>query len=62
MMEYNMKNIFLEKLYTKRRGETIPRTFSEKVKLSISLVQQSNVLYSLLLLYVKVEGYRDILK
>ena len=57
-----MKNIFLEKLYTKRRGETIPRTFSEKVKLSISLVQQSNVLYSLLLLYVKVEGYRDILK
>ena len=57
-----MKNIFLEKLYTKRRGETIPRTFSEKVKLSISLLQQSNVLYSLLLLYVKVEGYRDILK
>ena len=57
-----MKNIFLEKLYTKRRGETIPRTFSEKVKLSISLVQQSNVLYSLLLLYVKVEGYRNILK
>ena len=57
-----MKNIFLEKLYTKRRGETIPRTFSEKVELSISLVQQSNVLYSLLLLYVKVEGYRDILK
>ena len=57
-----MKNIFLEKLYTKRRGETIPRTFSEKVKLIISLVQQSNVLYSLLLLYVKVEGYRDILK
>ena len=57
-----MKNIFLEKLYIKRRGETIPRTFSEKVKLSISLVQQSNVLYSLLLLYVKVEGYRNILK
>ena len=27
-----MKNIFLEILYTKCGGETIPRTFSEKNK------------------------------
>ena len=36
-IEYNMKNIFLEKLYTKRGGETSPRTVSVKLKLSISL-------------------------
>ena len=31
---YNMKNIFLEKLYTKCGRETIPRIFSKKSKLS----------------------------
>ena len=31
-----MKNIFLENSYTKCGGETIPRPFSEKTKLSIS--------------------------
>ena len=36
-MEYNMRNIFLEKSYTKCGGETIPRPFSKKSKLSISL-------------------------
>ena len=35
----NMKNIFLEKSYTKCDGETSPRPFSEKLKLSISLDQ-----------------------
>ena len=42
--EYNMKNIFLEKPYTKCGGETSPRPFSEKLKLSISLDQQSEFL------------------
>ena len=37
LIEYNMKNIFLEKSYTKCGGETIPRPFSKKPKLSISL-------------------------
>ena len=41
LREYNMKNIFLEKPYTKCGGETSPRPFSEKLKLSISLDQQS---------------------
>ena len=38
-IEYNMRNIFLEKSYTKCGGETSPRPFSEKLKLSISLDQ-----------------------
>ena len=39
LIEYNMRNIFLEKSYTKYGGETSPRPFSEKLKLSISLDQ-----------------------
>ena len=38
-IEYNMRNIFLEKSCTKCAGETIPRTLSKKSKLSISLDQ-----------------------
>ena len=37
LLEYNMRNIFVEKSYIKWGGETIPRPFSEKSKLSISL-------------------------
>ena len=44
--EYNMKNIFLEKPYTKYDGETSPRLFSEKLKLSMSLDQQFEFLFS----------------
>ena len=29
LIEYNMRNIFLEKSYTKCGGETIPRPFSK---------------------------------
>ena len=39
LIEYNMRNIFLEKSYTKCGGETSTRPFSEKLKLSISLDQ-----------------------
>ena len=42
-----MENIFLEKPYTKYGGETSPRPFPEKLKLSISLDQQSEFLLSL---------------
>ena len=38
LIEYNMRNIF-QKSYTKCGGETSPRPFSEKLKLSISLDQ-----------------------
>ena len=37
LIEYNMRNIFIEISYPKCGGETIPRPFSEKGKLNISL-------------------------
>ena len=39
LIEHNMRNIFLEKSYTECSGETSPRPFSEKLKLSISMDQ-----------------------
>ena len=59
-----MKNIFLEKPYTKCGGETSSRPISKKLKLSmnLSLDQQSEHLYSFLLFYVKIEDYQNILK
>ena len=57
-----MRNIFLEKAYTKCGGETDPLNFLKKSKLSIALDQQSEVSYSLFLLHAQVEDYQDILK
>ena len=56
LIDYNMRNIFLEKSYTKYGGKTSPRSFSEKLKLCISLDQYSNVLYSLFLLHAKLRA------
>ena len=39
LIEYNMRNIFVEKSYTKCAGETIARLLSKKSKSSISLDQ-----------------------
>ena len=39
LLEYNMRNISVEKSCTKWGGETIPRPFSKKLKLSRSLDQ-----------------------
>ena len=39
LIEYNMRNIFIEKSFIKWGGETSPRPFSRKLKLSISLDQ-----------------------
>ena len=39
-----MSDIFLEKWYTKYGKETSPRRFSWKLKLSVSLDQQSEIL------------------
>ena len=39
LIEYAMRNTFLEKSYTKCGRETFPRPFSKKSKLSISLDQ-----------------------
>ena len=46
-IEYNMRNIFLERLCSKCGEETIPSPASKKSKLSISLDQLSKVLYNL---------------
>ena len=54
LIEHNIRNNFLEKSYTKWGGETIPRSFSKKSRLSLFLDQQSKVLYSLFLLHVKL--------
>ena len=44
LVDYDMKNIFLGKLYTRCGGDAIPRPFYKKSKLSISLDQQSQML------------------
>ena len=61
LIEYNMRNIFLEKSFKKCGGVTITRPFSKWSKLSISLNQQPNVLYTFFVLW-QVEGYQNILK
>ena len=52
LIEYNMRNIFLEKSCTTCGREPIPRPISKKSRLSISLDQYSKVLYILFLLFV----------
>ena len=59
LIEYNLRNIFREKSYTKCGGEAIHRPFSKKSKLSVSLDQQSKTLHNLFLMYAKL---RTILK
>ena len=39
LLEYNMGKVLVKKLYTKCGEETSPRTYSKKLKLSISLDQ-----------------------
>ena len=56
LIEYNIKNIFVEKAYTKCAGETIPRTLSKKSKLSIPLDQYHKILNSLSLLYANLRA------
>ena len=51
-----MRNIFVEKPYTKCAGETTPRPLSKITKLSISLDQQCKVLSSLFLLHANLSA------
>ena len=51
LIDYKIRNNFLEKSYTRCGGETITRPFYKKSKLKISLDQQFEVLCSLFLLY-----------
>ena len=56
LIEYSMRNIFREKSYTKCCEETIPRLFSKKSNLNISLNQQPKVLDSYTLLYAELRA------
>ena len=47
LIEYDMRNILLEKSYAKCGAETNPIPFSEKSKLNIYLDQWPKVLYIL---------------
>ena len=56
LIEYNMRNISVEKLYIKCAGETIPRPLSKTSKLSISLDQWCEVLNSLFILHANLRA------
>ena len=60
LIEYNMRNIFLEKSYTKCGGDTITRPFYKSSNLSMSLDQWSKVLWAYLILF-QVEEYQNTL-
>ena len=51
-----MRIFFFTKNHTHCGGETSPRPFSEKLKLSIAQDQYSKVLYSLFLLHAKLRA------
>ena len=57
-----MRYIFLEKSYSKFGKEARTRPFYKKLKFSITLDQESELLQNLLLLYVQVEVYQNIFK
>ena len=58
LIEYNMRNIFLEKSYTKCGGEANPRLLHKKIKIKhISGSTVGNVFFD-----VQVEVYQNILK
>ena len=44
LIKCNIRNIFLQKSYTKCGGETSPRPFCKKLKLATSVDQWSKVL------------------
>ena len=56
LIEYDMRNISVEKSFTKCAGETIPRPLPKKSKLTISLDQYYKVLNSLFLLYANLRA------
>ena len=56
LIKQNMRKIFVEKSYAKCGGETIHRPFFKNSKLSISLDQQSKVLYGFFLLYANLRA------
>ena len=62
LIEHNMRNISLEKSFTKCGRETILRLFSKKSKLSISLDQYSKVLVKVLNVDLKITSKEKLKK
>ena len=62
LVEYNMRNIFLEKLCPKLGGEVSPIPFNKNSKLSISVDQQSEVLWKVCFCCISKTRYFKILK
>ena len=58
LIDYNMRIIFIEKWYKNRGGETSPRPFTEKLRLSIIKIEHisGSIVYSLFLLYAKLKA------
>ena len=56
LIEYNIRNIFIEKSYTKFVAKTITKPLSKKSKLSVSLDQYFKVLNSFFLLYATLRA------
>ena len=60
LIEYNMKNIIVEKSFTKYDGKTRPRNIFKKSKFSISVYQQPEVSYSLFLYVFRMSCLRTV--
>ena len=56
LKEYNTTKNFLEKSYQKCGGETSPKLFSEKSKLSVPLDQSLVLSFTQFILYVKLRA------
>ena len=61
LIGYNMRNIFLEKSYTKCGGEAIPRPFSKNQNWAFLWIN-SLKFYTVVFTAWRVESYRNILK
>ena len=56
LIEYNIRNSFLEKSHTKCGGKTSSRLFSNKSKLNISLDQQCKSFMQFAFIVIQVVG------
>ena len=62
LIEFNMRNLFLEKSYKKCGGQTYSRYFSKESKFKISQNQNFEISYSFLFLCIRFEDYQNILR
>ena len=62
LLECNMRNIFLEKSYTKFGGETSPRSFSKKIEIEFISGSIVKGFIQFVFFVCQVKGYWNILK